>query len=127
VVTGSGHPAAGFVYKLVARTDDDGRWVSVAKKSPDKASVGGRKFAARALTGSGSAEREEISVGARSKTPGTRDLLVDFVADGTAHEAFMGSTGTAAARAHHELAIRELPDAAFRLSKGEPAIPTVLV
>ncbi len=127
VVTGSGHPAAGFVYKLVARTDDDGRWVSVAKKSPDKASVGGRKFAARALTGSGSAEREEISVGARSKTPGTRDLLVDFVTDGTAHEAFMGSTGTAAARAHHEIAIRELPDAAFRLSKGEPAIPTVFV
>ncbi len=127
VVTGSGSPAAGFVYKLVARTDDDGQWVSVAKKSPDKASVGGRKFAARVLTDGGTAEREEISIGAQSATAGARDLLVDFVTDGTAAAAFMGSAGTAAARAHHEIAIRELPDAAFRLSKGEPAIPTVFV
>ena len=127
VVTGSGHPAAGFVYKLVARTDDDGRWVSVAKKSPDKASVGGRKFAARTLTDAGRAEREEITVGARAATAGARDLLVEFVTEGSALPAFLGSAGTASARAHHELAIRELPDAAFRLSKGEPAIPTVFV
>src|SRR5699024_6943298 len=33
VVTGSGAPTSGFVYKLVARADDDGEMVSVAKKS----------------------------------------------------------------------------------------------
>ncbi|MDO9395331.1 MAG: nicotinate phosphoribosyltransferase, partial [Herbiconiux sp.] len=43
VVTGSGHPAAGMVYKLVAHEDGEGRWVSVAKKSADTATHGGRK------------------------------------------------------------------------------------
>ncbi|MDQ1573251.1 MAG: nicotinate phosphoribosyltransferase, partial [Actinomycetota bacterium] len=33
VATGSGHPTAGLVYKLVARRDDLGEWISVAKKS----------------------------------------------------------------------------------------------
>ena len=47
LVTGSGHPTCGFVYKLVAREDDDGEMVDVAKKSKDKVSVGGRKFALR--------------------------------------------------------------------------------
>ena len=45
LVTGSGHPTSGFVYKLVAREGDDGELVSVAKKSQDKISIGGRKFA----------------------------------------------------------------------------------
>ena len=45
LVTGSGHPTCGFVYKLVAREGDDGAMVSVAKKSPEKISIGGRKFA----------------------------------------------------------------------------------
>ena len=44
LVTGSGHPASGMVYKLVAHTIDSGEWVSVAKKSAEKATVGGRKF-----------------------------------------------------------------------------------
>lgn len=44
VVTGSGAPTAGMVYKLVARTGADGEWVSVAKKSAAKLSVGGEKF-----------------------------------------------------------------------------------
>ncbi|WP_457208151.1 nicotinate phosphoribosyltransferase, partial [Nocardioides sp. P5_C9_2] len=43
LVTGSGHPTCGFVYKLVSRAGDDGRMVSVAKRSTDKASIGGRK------------------------------------------------------------------------------------
>ncbi len=47
LVTGSGHPTCGFVYKLVAREDDAGELVSVAKKSQDKISVGGRKYALR--------------------------------------------------------------------------------
>ena len=47
VVTGSGHPTASMVYKLVAREDDEGRMIGVAKKSKDKQSVGGRKYALR--------------------------------------------------------------------------------
>ncbi len=50
LVTGSGHPTCGFVYKLVARadsTDDDAELRSVAKKSTDKISIGGRKWALR--------------------------------------------------------------------------------
>ena len=34
---------------------------------------------------------------------------------------------TAVAREHHQRAIAELPDDGFRLSRGEPAIPTVYV
>ena len=45
LVTGSGHPTCGFVYKLVAREGADGAMADVAKKSKDKISVGGRKFA----------------------------------------------------------------------------------
>ena len=53
VVTGMGVPSAGFVYKLVAiaqpgATPGD-RQTPVAKRSPGKASFGGRKWAWRAL------------------------------------------------------------------------------
>lgn len=44
VATGSGHPTASMVYKLVAIADSDGGELRpVAKKSKDKVSVGGRK------------------------------------------------------------------------------------
>ena len=49
VVTGSGTPTAGMVYKLVARQASDDSWVGVAKASTDKASKGGRKAAFRTL------------------------------------------------------------------------------
>ncbi|MDN5855072.1 MAG: nicotinate phosphoribosyltransferase, partial [Actinomycetia bacterium] len=48
LVTGSGHPTCGFVYKLVAR-GTDGHLVGVAKKSKDKLSIGGRKYAWRRI------------------------------------------------------------------------------
>ena len=117
LVTGSGHPASGFVYKLVAHRDDTGEWVAVAKKSADKVGVGGRKFAARTPVG------ETIRVGA-PPTEG-RALIVPLVTNGEADAAFVGSAGTAAARAHHAIAIAELPAQGLRLSKGDPAIPTV--
>ncbi len=50
LVTGSGAPTAGLVYKMVSRADASGTLVDVAKKSKDKASVGGRKWALRRLT-----------------------------------------------------------------------------
>jgi len=52
VATGSGHPTASMVYKLVAIADARGGPLrSVAKKSKDKASVGGRKRAFREYDG----------------------------------------------------------------------------
>src|SRR3546814_11368736 len=63
LVTGSGSPTAGMVYKLVARAGDDGTMVSVEKKSPDKVSHGGRKYALRRRNRRGIAEAEVIGVG----------------------------------------------------------------
>src|ERR687890_1668230 len=56
LVTGSGAPTSGFVYKLVARGDAAGTLVPVAKKSTEKLSVGGRKYALRRRSASGRAE-----------------------------------------------------------------------
>ena len=61
LVTGSGHPTCGFVYKLVARadsTDDGAPMRAVAKKSTDKISIGGRKWALRRRDAAGTAEAE---------------------------------------------------------------------
>lgn len=59
VVTGSGHPTASMVYKLVAVADSpDGPLRGVAKKSHDKVSVAGRKTAWRAYDADGVLRRE---------------------------------------------------------------------
>jgi nicotinate phosphoribosyltransferase len=60
VVTGSGAPTCGMVYKLVAREGADGVMTPVAKASTAKTSVGGRKAAARRLDGGGRAEAEVL-------------------------------------------------------------------
>ncbi len=83
LVTGSGHPTSGFVYKLVARENDDGVLQSVAKKSVDKISVGGRKYALRRRDTDGVAEAEVIGIGTPAENDGDdRELLVPLVRDG---------------------------------------------
>ena len=83
LVTGSGHPTCGFVYKLVAHEDDEGAMVSVAKKSVDKISIGGRKFALRRLDDQGVAEAEVVGIGTPPENDGNdRPLLVELVRDG---------------------------------------------
>lgn len=125
VVTGSGSPASGMVYKLVARKDDAGDWVSVAKRSPEKATIGGRKFPVRELTELGKATAEVIHVDAAPETaPRHRPLLVPLVENGVALEQYLGAAGTALARDHRAAALAELPADAFRLSRGDPVIPT---
>jgi nicotinate phosphoribosyltransferase len=121
VVTGSGHPTCGFVYKLVAHADDAGTMVDVAKKSKDKISVGGRKYALRRLDARGRAESEIVGVG--SAPPGDandRPLLVPLVAGGEV----VGTEPLDDARARHLGSRDELPITARQLQKGEPAIPT---
>ncbi len=65
LVTGSGHPTCGMVYKLVAREDSRGEMEPVAKRSSKKASFGGRKWAHRHLGTDGYAEAEVVGTGAR--------------------------------------------------------------
>ncbi|MBX3093435.1 MAG: nicotinate phosphoribosyltransferase [Cryobacterium sp.] len=126
VVTGSGAPASGMVYKLVARQGDDGEWVDVAKASSGKASVGGRKWATRVLGRDGRAVRELITVSDDGPVdnPG-RELLVPLVTAGVPDAFYLGSAGTASAREHRAAAVAELPLDALRLGRGEPVIPTV--
>ena len=124
VVSGSGHPAAGMVFKLVARRGDDGEWVSVAKKSADKASVGGRKSPVRVIV-DGVATREVIRVGSSETASGERSLHVPLVTAGEIDARHTGPEGVARARLHRAAAVAELPDQALRLGRGEPVVPTV--
>ena len=120
VVTGSGHPAAGLVYKLVARHDRDGNWVSVHKTSAGKSNPGGQKRAHRVIH-QGVATEEHVTVTAPEHLEG-RDLLVDYVVDGER----IDHGGIGQAKSHHLAAIAELPAHAFRLADGDPALPTVV-
>ncbi len=123
LVTGSGAPTAGMVYKLVAREDDTGTMVEVAKKSKDKASVGGRKYALRRRSARGVAEAELIGIGHPPDDDGDdRSLLEPLMSGG----AVVGPAvvDLEAARARHAASRAELPAAARRLQRGEPAIPT---
>ncbi|MBC9226378.1 nicotinate phosphoribosyltransferase [Aeromicrobium sp. 636] len=122
LVTGSGSPTSGFVYKLVAREAGDGTMLGVAKKSKDKASVGGRKTALRRLNSKGVAEAEVIGIDITPRDDGDdRELMVPLVEQGKrVHDATLHD-----ARARLQASLGELPAAARRLSKGDPAIPTI--
>jgi len=122
LVTGSGHPTCGFVYKLVSREGADGEMVPVAKKSTDKISIGGRKFALRRRSAHGVAEAEVIGVGELPEDDGDdRTLLVPLVREGEV----VGRESLDDARARHLAARGELPQAAQQMSRGEPVIPTL--
>lgn len=127
LVTGSGAPASGMVYKLVSHQAGDGSWVAVGKRSDGKSTVAGRKVPVRTLD-HGVAVEETVYVEEPESLPKPgRGLLAPFVTDGVVDPAFLGPEGVAAARDHHAAAIAELPFAAFGLSRGEPVIPTVYV
>lgn len=119
VVTGSGSPTAGFVYKLV---EVDGR--PVAKHSAGKASRGGRKWAVRRHRGSGTATEEILGTGpAPAAGPGERRVDVPLVAEGVL---LPGADDLPAARARVAQVLVTLPWDGVKLSRGEPAVPTTL-
>ncbi|GAA5150946.1 nicotinate phosphoribosyltransferase [Microbacterium pseudoresistens] len=133
VVTGSGYPTAGMVYKLVARRSPDDGWVAVAKVSENKASRGGRKAAFRTVH-DGTAQDETVVVSDGFEDvaepvahPDGRPLQVVLVDRGEIDTAHEGAAGTEAARAHHLRVREELPVRALALSKSDPAIPTLFV
>jgi nicotinate phosphoribosyltransferase len=125
LVTGSGHPTAGLVYKLVAREGTDGQMVNVAKASKSKTSVGGRKYALRRKGEDGTAQAEVLGIGREPLDDGDdRSLLVPLVVHGQVDGALTGPEGVVTARKRHQASFAELPASAHRLAKGEPAIPT---
>jgi nicotinate phosphoribosyltransferase len=125
LVTGSGHPTCEFVYKLVARAESDDAgapMLAVAKKSVDKISVGGRKYALRRLSDKGTAVTEVVGVGT---PPGgdsnDRALLVKLVDGGK----IVGDEMLEIMRERHLRSRAELPLEALKMSRGEPVIETV--
>ena len=133
VVTGSGAPTCGMVYKLVAREGSDGALAPVAKTSTAKVGVGGRKGAARRLSADGRAVEEMLVVGSDEAVTGwaqdsrvMRSLQVPLVVDGAVDTRWTGAAGVRLAVARHEASRSELPRGARRLSADEAAIPTIV-
>ncbi|MGW5776084.1 nicotinate phosphoribosyltransferase [Streptomyces sp. NPDC003863] len=124
LVTGSGHPTCSMVYKLVARAtsaDPKAPLVPVAKKSlGGKASVGGRKWAARRPDAAGVAEAEVVGTGPVPPELADHQLLVELVKGGDV----VAREPLEAARNRHIAARAGLPMSAMQLSRGEPVLPT---
>lgn len=118
VVTGSGAPTAGMVYKLV---EVDG--IGVCKRSSHKESHGGRKGATRISDASGVVREEVVHpIGdPPSADAHARMLTTPLVRDG---HLVGGPDGLGAARDLLARGLASLPWAGLALSRGEPAIPT---
>ncbi len=124
LVTGSGHPTASMVYKLVARAAGnapDAPLIPVAKKSlGGKLSIGGAKWAARQLDEQGVADAEVVGTGPVPDELAGRLLAVELMRDGTT----VARERLDAARDRHTAAREALPLSASQLSRGEPVLST---
>ncbi|MCV7426241.1 nicotinate phosphoribosyltransferase [Mycobacterium montefiorense] len=123
VVTGSGAPTAGMVYKLV---EVDG--IPVQKRSSHKESHGGRKEALRLSRPTGTIT-EEVVYPAGDPPPATepfRLLSTPLVRGG---EVVAGTDRAALAAARELVAsgLRSLPWEGLKLAHGDPAISTVYI
>ncbi len=119
VVTGSGAPTAGLVYKLV---EVDGR--PVVKRSEHKATVGGRKVAVRRHKPTGTATEEiVVSRGVPDPRPGDQLLQRSYVDGGVAAAA----VPLAESREHLRQALISIPWEGLRLAAGDPAIPVTMI
>ena len=119
VVTGSGAPTAGMVYKLV---EVDGR--PVAKRSAAKESRGGRKSAVRRFKPTGTAIEEVVHAAAKPPAVGPHDRVVPvpLMRDGAI---VPGVETLEQSRERLRAALVSVPWEGLKLSRGEPAIPTV--
>ncbi|OJF10971.1 nicotinate phosphoribosyltransferase [Couchioplanes caeruleus subsp. caeruleus] len=119
VVTGSGAPTAGLVYKLV---EVEGR--AVVKRSENKATVGGRKTAIRRHKPTGTATEEiVVSQGVPDHQPNDRLLQRSFVVGGEVAEA----STLAESREHLRQCLISIPWEGLKLSAGDPAVPVTVV
>lgn len=122
LVTGSGAPTAGMVYKL---SEVDG--LPVAKRSSHKESHGGRKQALRLAKSSGTVVEEVVHPfgAAPEETNGfeSRPLTTELVRGGEP----VADVDLAAARDRVAAGLLSLPWDGLSLSRGEPAVPTRLI
>jgi nicotinate phosphoribosyltransferase len=119
VVTGSGAPTAGLVYKLV---EVEGR--PVVKRSENKATVGGRKTAIRRHKPTGTATEEiVVSQGVPDHQSNDRLLQRSFVAGGEPADL----PTLAESREHLRQCLISIPWEGLKLSAGDPAIPVTVV
>jgi nicotinate phosphoribosyltransferase len=119
VVTGSGAPTAGLVYKLV---EVEGR--PVVKRSENKATVGGRKTAIRRHKPTGTATEEVVmSQGVPDHQANDRLLQQSFVAGGE----ILPPVPLADSRAHLRQCLISIPWEGLKLSAGDPAIPVTIL
>jgi nicotinate phosphoribosyltransferase len=126
LVTGGGHPASGFVYKLVLRESTDGTMEPVAKRSSGKGSIGGRKHAVRQLEDGRAVA--EVLVDADDPAPEGRALQVPMVEDGRLLTADrMPLQRVEAARERHRASVAELCLGDDVPVDGDVAIPTVVL
>ncbi|MEU4739385.1 nicotinate phosphoribosyltransferase [Actinosynnema sp. NPDC023658] len=121
LVTGSGAPTAGMVYKLV---EVDGR--PVAKRSSHKESRGGRKNALRRHKETGTALEEVVFPHAEEPPVGPHDRLlpVPLVRAGQRVD---GVDTLVQSRERLRAALVTVPWEGLKLSRGEPAIPTTFL
>ena len=119
VVTGSGAPTAGLVYKLV---EVEGR--PVVKRSENKSTVGGRKTAVRRHKPTGTATEEIIvSQGVPDHQPNDRLLQHSFVAAGSV----LPPVPLTDSREHLRQCLISIPWEGLKLSAGDPAIPVTVI
>jgi nicotinate phosphoribosyltransferase len=119
VVTGSGAPTAGLIYKLV---EVQGR--PVVKRSENKGTVGGRKTAIRRHKPTGTAIEEiVVSQGEPDHRPHDRLLQRSFVVAGEPAPA----PTLDESREHMRQGLISIPWEGLKLSAGDPAIPVTIV
>jgi nicotinate phosphoribosyltransferase len=119
VVTGSGAPTAGLVYKLV---EVDGR--PVVKRSEHKATIGGHKTAVRRHKPTGTAI-EEVVVSLGTPTPQLHDRALQrpFMRGG---EPVPDLPSLAESREHLRGCLISIPWEGLKLSAGDPAVPVIM-
>ncbi|GAA0403048.1 nicotinate phosphoribosyltransferase [Micromonospora gifhornensis] len=119
VVTGSGAPTAGLVYKLV---EVEGR--PVVKRSEQKATIGGRKVAVRRHKPTGTATEEVIvPQGVPDRHPNDRLLQRSYLTGGEA----VALPTLDESRDHLRQCLISIPWEGLKLSAGDPAIPVTVV
>jgi putative nicotinate phosphoribosyltransferase len=126
VVTGSGHPTASMVFKLVEREDEDGEMIPVAKKASGKKSIGGLKTAYRTYDENGIITEEFFTFdGIPENDKNLKDavpLQIVYVKDGEYHIPTVED-----ARAFHKLTLETLPEDAKLILAGTAAFESLPV
>lgn len=136
VVTGSGFPTAEMVYKLVCREDSNGKMMRVEKLSEAKKTKGGFKVAGRILDSMSFRAAQELVVAcpdwesgqAYLAEAGARPLQKQYIKGGElTDESAIGRDAIEPAVSRHKDSMDELPFDGWRLSQGDPAVPTNIV